>query len=72
MNIAESNIKFLAYSKIIKSIITAVLFAAGVFIAEFLAAIASLLVSQMIIYYLYDKKFTFINHQESQHFAESI
>ena len=69
-NIAESNIKFLAYSKIIKSIITAVLFAAGVFIAEsLLAAIASLLVSQMIIYYLYDKKFTFINHQESQHFG---
>ncbi|MBF0753119.1 hypothetical protein E4T89_02460 [Jeotgalicoccus nanhaiensis] len=69
-NIAESNIKFLAYSKIIKSIITAVLFAAGVFIAEsLLAAILSLLVSQMIIYYLYDKKFTFINRSETLQFG---
>lgn len=69
-NIAESNIKFLAYSKIIKSIITAALFAAGVFIAEsLLAAILSLLVSQMIIYYLYDKKFTFINRSETLQFG---
>lgn len=69
-NIAESNIKFLAYSKIIKSIITAVLFAAGVFIAEsLLAAIASLLISQMIIYYFYDKKFTFINRSETLQFG---
>lgn len=69
-NIAESNIKFLAYSKIIKSIITAVLFAAGVFIAEsLLAAIASLLISQMIIYYFYDKKFTFINRTETLQFG---
>lgn len=70
-NIAESNIKFLAYSKIIKSIITAVLFAAGVFIAEsLLAAIASLLISQMIIYYFYDKKFTFINRTETLQFGK--
>ena len=69
-NIAESNIKFLAASKIIKSIITAVLFAAGVFIAEsLLAAIASLLISQMIIYYFYDKKFTFINRTETLQFG---
>ena len=69
-NIAESNIKFLAYSKIIKSIITAFLFSAGVFIAEsLLAAIMSLLVSQMIIYYLYDKKFTFINRSETLQFG---
>src|SRR5699024_5148479 len=69
-NIAQSNIKFLATSKIIKSIITAVLFAAGVFIAEsLLAAIASLLISQMIIYYFYDKKFTFINRTETLQFG---
>ena len=69
-NIAESNIKFLAASKIIKSIITAALFTAGVFIAEsLLAAITSLLVSQMIIYYLYDKKFTFINRSETLQFG---
>lgn len=69
-NIAESNIKFLAYSKIIKSILTAALFSAGVFIAESLfAAIVSLLVSQMIIYYLYDKKFTFSNKEESMKFG---
>lgn len=70
-NISESNIKFLAYSKIFKSILTAILFSLGVFIAESLiAAVISLLVSQMVIYYFYDKKFTFSNKEESRQFKK--
>lgn len=59
-NIAEARIAFLAYSKIYKSIVTIVLFATATFLFEsLLASIASLLISQMLIYYFYDRRFTF-------------
>ncbi|WP_020008206.1 lipopolysaccharide biosynthesis protein [Salinicoccus albus] len=59
-NIAESRISFLAYSKIYKSILTILLFAgATITFQSLIAAIASLLISQVIIYYLYDLKFSF-------------
>ena len=59
-NISEARISFLAYSKIYKSIVTVILFSAAVFIFNSLVmAILSLLVSQMLIYYLYDYKFSF-------------
>ncbi|CAM2938366.1 lipopolysaccharide biosynthesis protein [Salinicoccus roseus] len=59
-NIAEARISFLAYSKIYKSIVSIVLFAAAVFIFDsLLMAILSLLISQMLIYYVYDCRFSF-------------
>lgn len=70
-NISESNIKFLAYSKIIKSILTTSLFALAIFTTEsFIVAIISLLVSQVLIYYLYDKKFSFSNSKEANIFSK--
>lgn len=55
-NIAESNIGFMARSKIYKSMLTIALFAAAAFLTEsFAMVITSLLVSQMLIYYMYDK-----------------
>lgn len=69
-NISESNIKFLAYSKIIKSILTTSLFALAIFTTEsFIVAIISLVVSQILIYYLYDKKFSFSNSKEGHMFS---
>lgn len=68
-NISESNIKFLAYSKILKSILTVFLFSAAVFMAESLiAAIMSLMVSQIVIYYIYDRRFSFSNKREAMLF----
>lgn len=59
-NIAESRIRFLAYSKIYRSIITIILFAGATFIFEsLLITMFSLFVSQVIVYYTYDRKFTF-------------
>ncbi|WP_271402370.1 oligosaccharide flippase family protein [Salinicoccus roseus] len=58
-NIAESNIRFLAYSKILKSILTIMLFASSVYLTgSLLVAIASLLVAQITIYHLYDRRYT--------------
>jgi len=59
-NIAESRISFLALSKIYKSILTIILFAASIFIFEsLLMAMVSLLLAQVLIYYLYGIKFMF-------------
>lgn len=59
-NIAESRIQFLACSKIYKSVVTIVLFSFTIFVSESLVlAIISLLISQMLIYYLYDRKFSY-------------
>ncbi|WP_271400430.1 lipopolysaccharide biosynthesis protein [Salinicoccus roseus] len=56
-NIAESNIGFMARSKIYKSVLTIVLFTAAALLAPSLAmVIGSLLISQMLIYYMYDRR----------------
>lgn len=69
-NIAEANIRFLAHSKIIKSVVTLVLFALAVLLTHSLmAAIASLLVSQVLVYYLYDKKFSSYDHHLAKLFG---
>ncbi|MFC3420006.1 lipopolysaccharide biosynthesis protein [Salinicoccus hispanicus] len=59
-NIAESRIDFMARSKIYKSIITIILFTVtAFFFRSLLLAVLSLLVSQMLIYYFYDRRFSY-------------
>ncbi|MCG1008449.1 oligosaccharide flippase family protein [Salinicoccus sp. ID82-1] len=59
-NIAEARIGFMAKSKIYKSIVTIVLFTAASFMfRSLLLTVLSLLVSQMLIYYFYDRRFSF-------------
>ncbi|MDB0579468.1 lipopolysaccharide biosynthesis protein [Salinicoccus roseus] len=66
-NIAESNIAFLGYSKILKSVLTITLFASAVLLTgSLLVAIISLAVAQITVYYLYDRRHTYYdNHQAS-------
>ncbi|WP_411843782.1 hypothetical protein [Salinicoccus sp. HZC-1] len=69
-NIAESNINFLAHSKIIKSIVTLSLFAVAVFVTHSLmVAIISLLISQVLVYYMYDKKFSSYDNYQARLFG---
>lgn len=71
-NISESNIQFLAHSKIIKSVVTTALFSLAVFITgSLLAAILSLLVSQILIYYLYDKKYSSYDIEQAKIFSRA-
>lgn len=64
-NIAESNISFLACSKIYKSILTLILFTgATVMFSSLLISILSLLVAQLIIYYFYDRRFSYSLKQQ--------
>lgn len=59
-NIAESRIHVLGLSKIYRSIVTIILFTATLFIFEsLLLGIISMLVSQLLVYYLYDRKHSF-------------
>lgn len=69
-NIAEANIRFLAHSKIIKSVVTISLFALAVFFTHsLLAAIASLLISQVLVYYMYDRRFSSYDHHMAKLFG---
>ncbi|MFC3389093.1 lipopolysaccharide biosynthesis protein [Salinicoccus sesuvii] len=64
-NIAESNIAFLAYSKIYKSILTLALFTViTVTFNSLLFSISSLLVAQWIIYYFYDRRYSYVLKQQ--------
>lgn len=64
-NISESNIKFLAISKILKSIINIVLVVLVIFLYEsFMLLILSLLIGQLTIYLLYDRKFLIYNPED--------
>lgn len=70
-NIAEANIRFLAHSKIIKSIVTILFFTLAVFLTHSLmVAIISLLVSQILVYYMYDKRFSSYDHHLAKLFGK--
>ncbi|WP_017548164.1 lipopolysaccharide biosynthesis protein [Salinicoccus carnicancri] len=69
-NIAEANIRFLAHSKIIKSVVTIVCFTlAVVFTRSLMAAIISLLAAQVLVYYSYDRRFTSYDHHMAKLFG---
>lgn len=58
-NIAESRVYVLGLSRILRSIVIIVLFTASILIFESLfMAILSLLVSQMLVYHLFDRRFS--------------
>lgn len=66
-NISKNNIEVLAYSKILKSMITLFLFTISISIFEsLLLGILSLLISQILIYYLYDIKYKHRNNLSEQ------
>lgn len=58
-NVVRKNLKFLAYSKIIKSILSIVLFYFCIFFSNSLIiGIIGLIISQIAIYYVWDKRFS--------------
>ncbi|KKK33916.1 hypothetical protein WN59_09925 [Salinicoccus sediminis] len=69
-NIAEGNIRFLAHSKIIKSVVTVLFFTLSVVVTHSLmAAIISLLAAQVLVYYLYDRRFASYDHHMAKLFG---
>lgn len=66
-NIAKSNIKFLAYSKIYKSIFTILIFTLIISLtSSLLTSISSLFLVQVIVYYTYDRKYLTLSDLKSE------
>jgi O-antigen/teichoic acid export membrane protein len=64
-NIAKGNIRFLAFSKVYKSIVTTLLFTLAIIVFKSLmAGMLSLFISQLVMYYFYDRQFTRIAHSK--------